>query len=77
MTPRLLYPQERDPVPIVKRVGWAPVTFKTFAEYLVPQPGNEPRKVQPAASCYSRTDLKWESILVRKPKDNLIESILG
>jgi hypothetical protein len=35
-TPRLLYPRERDPVPIVQEAGWAPGPVWTVAENLAP-----------------------------------------
>jgi hypothetical protein len=35
-TPRLLYSQERDPVPIVQEAGWAPGPVWTAAENLAP-----------------------------------------
>ena len=33
-TPRLIYPRETDPVPIVQQAGWAPGTVWTGAENL-------------------------------------------
>jgi nicotinamidase-related amidase len=50
---RLLYAQERDPVPIVHEAVWAPGSVWTGAENLAPQPGFDPRTVQPVASRYT------------------------
>jgi len=33
-TPRPLYPRERDPIPVVQKVEWAPVQVWTAAENL-------------------------------------------
>jgi len=35
-TPHPLYPRERDPLPILYEVGWAPGTVRTGAENLAP-----------------------------------------
>jgi hypothetical protein len=35
-TPQLLYPRERDPVPIVREAGWVPGPVWTGAENLAP-----------------------------------------
>jgi hypothetical protein len=35
-TPRPLYPQERDPVPIEQEAGWAPEPVWMGAQYLAP-----------------------------------------
>ena len=52
VTPRPLYPRERDPVPTVQKVGWATDPVWTGAENLTPSPGFDPRTVQPVASRY-------------------------
>ena len=51
-TPRLLYPREMAPVPIVKEDGWAPGP-DWRRETFLPPPGLEPRTVQPVASRYT------------------------
>jgi hypothetical protein len=52
VTPRPLYPLERDPVPIVQEAGWAggPVWMCTE---ISPPPGFDPRTVQYVASRYT------------------------
>ena len=52
VTPRPLYPREKDPVPIVEEAGWAPGPVWTGVENLHP-PGFDPRTVQPVASRYT------------------------
>jgi hypothetical protein len=47
------YPR-KDPVPIVQETAWAPGPIWTGAENLAPQPGFDPRTVQPVASRYTR-----------------------
>ena len=47
-TPRPLYPQEKDPVPIVYEAGWA-----SDPVWSSPPPGLDPQTVQPVASRYS------------------------
>jgi hypothetical protein len=44
-TPRPLYPQERDPVPIVQETG--------RVRKMLPLPAFDPRTLQPVASCYT------------------------
>ena len=46
-TPRLLYPRERDPVPIVQEAGWATGPVWTGAENLAPSPGFDPGPSSP------------------------------
>jgi len=38
ITPQLLYPQGREPVPIVQKAGWAPGLVWMGAENLAPPP---------------------------------------
>jgi hypothetical protein len=52
VTPRPLYPRERDPVPIVQEAEWAPGPVWTGAEN-PPLPGFDPRTVQLVASRYT------------------------
>ena len=49
-TPWLLYPRERDPVPILSEAGCAPGSVCTGVENLASPPGFDPRTVQPVAS---------------------------
>jgi len=35
-TPQLLYPQERDPIPIIQEVGWVPGPVRMDVENLPP-----------------------------------------
>jgi hypothetical protein len=55
-TPKLLYPRERNSVPIVQEAGWAPARVWVGAEILPPPPqpppGFDPQTAQPAASRY-------------------------
>ena len=51
-TPRPLYPQGRDLLPIVREAGWAPVPVWTGAENLTPT-GFDPRTVQAVTSRYT------------------------
>jgi len=53
VTPRPSYPQETDPVTIVKEVGWVLEPVWTGAENFAPPPGFDPWTVQSVAS---RTD---------------------
>jgi len=46
-TPRTLYTQERDPVPIVQEVGWAPEPVWTGAENLAPHRDSIPGPSSP------------------------------
>ena len=50
-TLRPLYPQERDPVPVVYEVGWA--TGSGRVRKISPPLGFDPRTVQPVASLYT------------------------
>jgi hypothetical protein len=52
-TPRPIYPQERDPVPIAHGAGWAPGLDWTSAGNFALPPGFDHRNVQPATSRYS------------------------
>jgi hypothetical protein len=52
LTPRPLWPRERDPVPIVKEAGWAAGSVGTSGENSSP-PGFDPWTVQPVASRYA------------------------
>jgi hypothetical protein len=52
-TPRLLYPWERDPVPIVKEGGWAPGQVWTGAENLASTGIRSPPPFQPVACGYT------------------------
>ena len=36
VTPRTLYPREKEPVPIIQEVGWSPATVWTGTENLAP-----------------------------------------
>ena len=49
---RPLYPSERDLIPIVQEVGWAPGPVWTGAE-ISPPPGFDPRSARPVASRYT------------------------
>jgi hypothetical protein len=51
-TLRRLYPQERDPIPIVKEAGWVQEPVWTGVENLA-LPGSDPRNVQSVASRYT------------------------
>jgi hypothetical protein len=51
-TPRPLYPQKREPVPIVQEAGWAPGPVWTDAKNLAAL-GFDPRSVQHVASRYT------------------------
>jgi len=51
-TPRPLYPQERDPVPIVQESGWPPERVWTGAENLASHRDSIPGPVQPVANSY-------------------------
>ena len=62
-TTRPLYPRESDPVPIIYEAGWAPGPVWTGAEILAPQPGFDPRTVQPVASRY--TDCAFPAHILR------------
>jgi hypothetical protein len=54
VTPRPLYPRERNPVSAVQEAGWAPGPVWTGDENLAPPPlGFDPWNVQSAASCYT------------------------
>ena len=46
-TPRPLYPQERDPVPIVQEAGWAPGLVWKGAEIFAPHRDSIPRPSSP------------------------------
>jgi len=48
----VLYPGEREPVPIVQETGWASGPLCLSTEIL-PLTGFEPRTVQSVASCYT------------------------
>jgi hypothetical protein len=63
-SPRLLYAQEGDPVPIVQEVVWAPklVYTHTCARNLVPS-GLDPRTVQPVASRYAICDIPAHNVV--------------
>ena len=50
-TPRPFYLKEREPVPILQEVGWAPEPLWTDAKNLT-QDGLDPRTVQALASHY-------------------------
>ena len=51
-TPRVLYPQERDPVPIVQEAGWAPRPVWTAAEKLAPTGIRSPDRPARSESLY-------------------------
>ena len=51
-TPRPLYPQERDPVPIVQEAGWAPGPVWTGAENLAPTGIRSPDRPASSESLY-------------------------
>ena len=51
-TPRPLYPRERDPVPIVQEVGWAPEPVWTGAENLAPTVIRSPDRPARSESLY-------------------------
>ena len=53
VTPRPLFTPVKDPVPILQEAGWAPGRVWTGAENLAPQPGFDPRIVQPVTSPYN------------------------
>jgi hypothetical protein len=52
VTPQPLSTPGKDPVPIVREVGWAPESVWTGAENLAPT-GIRSRTVQPVASRYT------------------------
>jgi hypothetical protein len=52
-TPWPLYPRERDQLPIIQEVSWAPGLVCTGAENLCPQPGFDRRTVQAVWSRYT------------------------
>ena len=52
-TPRPLYPQERDSVPIIQETGWAPQRVWTDAENLAAYRDSIPGPVQPVANSYA------------------------
>ena len=47
----MLYLQERDPVPTVQEVGWAPACLDRYRKSCLPL-GFEPQTIQPIASRY-------------------------
>ena len=53
----------KDQVPIVQEAGWAPGPVWTDAENLAPQPGFDPRTIQPVTSRY--TDWAIAAAVVR------------
>jgi len=48
-TPRLLYPWERNTVPILQEAGWAPGPILMSVENLIPT-----GTIQPVVSCYTK-----------------------
>jgi hypothetical protein len=52
LTPRPLYPRERDPVPIAKEAGWAPGPVWTAAENLDPTRIRSPDRPAHGESLY-------------------------
>jgi hypothetical protein len=76
--PRPLYPQQRDPVPIVQEAERAPRPVWTGAENLAPPPGVDPRTVQPVASRFTACPISVGCVIERKIlafAGNLIPSI--
>ena len=51
-TPWLLYPLERDPLPIVQEAGWAQGWSRWVQKISLP-PGFKPQTVQPVASRFN------------------------
>ena len=51
--PRLLYLQERDPVPILQEAGWTPELVETGAQNLALPLGFNPCTIRPAARRYT------------------------
>jgi hypothetical protein len=63
-----LYPQRKDPGPIVEEAGWAPVPVWTGAEILAPPPRFSPQTVQSIASHYTDWAVwpsKWQETSLR------------
>jgi hypothetical protein len=52
LTPRPLYPRERDPVPVVQEAGWAPGPVWTAAENLAPTGIRSPDRLARSESLY-------------------------
>jgi hypothetical protein len=72
-TPLLLYPRERDPVPILQGAGWASGPIWTGAENLAPL-GFDPRILQLVASRYADYAIPVPKIPMFQLNKSLAES---
>jgi len=65
-TTQPLYLRERDSVPIIHAIWWAPGPVWTGAKNLAPPPGFDPRTAQAVASRYADWDIPAPVAICRR-----------